>query len=248
MHSAAKSNADNRSRNQGTVLSPIAMSSRERVRSIARKRRQRQLEGENTGSKETERVVSSQSIVPPPLYTSGQAEHTLEKSFAGHPGPEVNLAFPQEGKALKSAGDESQTGFPGHPVSSLTVNMTPTSPLNLKPRKKAPLTRLEIEKVFSPDPVTDEPDAEKGLGDTDQGRSYKLNPLQRAAETFFLLLPVLGSVYLLGSCCVPNTWWRQRLSIVRITLGIGEDGKSENNPSLLVGAFGWCVQEATQET
>jgi hypothetical protein len=102
--------------------------------------------------------------------------------------------------------------------------------------------------VFSPDPVTDEPDAEKGLGDTDQGPSYKLNALQRAAETFFLLLPVLGTVYLLGSCCVPNTWWRQRLSIVRITLDVGEEGATENSPSLLIGAFGWCVQEATQET
>jgi hypothetical protein len=224
------------------------MSSRERVRSIASKRRQRQLQAENTGGTGTESVVSSLSIVPPLPDTSGEAERAAEKTSAGQSGPDVTVAFPQENKALHDAGDDTQTGFSDHPISPLTVNMTPTTPLNLKPRKKAPLTRLEIEKVFSPDPVTDEPDAEKGLGDADQGPSYKLHPLQRAAETFFLLLPVLGTVYLLGSCCVPNTWWRQRLSIVRITLGVGEDGATENNPSLLIGAFGWCVQEATQET
>lgn len=247
MHDEGQSLAQDRSLEQEDVASPKAISSRDRVTSISKKKRDPEWTAELPGCNEAKNTVSPQFKTPAVPQTLG-AEYELGKKSTDLDS-DLTIVFPQEAKIPNGGNNSTQTGFDYPPSSPLTVTMTPTTPLNLKTRKSAPLTRLQMEEIFAPDQffATEKGDAEQGLG-MDQERSYKLKPLQRAAEMFFLLVPVLAAVYLLGSCCVPTTWWRERLSIVRITLtGVNED-VTEDPPSLLIGAFGWCIHEAKEGT
>ncbi|KAJ9118263.1 hypothetical protein QFC22_004174 [Naganishia vaughanmartiniae] len=122
---------------------------------------------------------------------------------------------------------------------------TETSPLtatSTKPRKSARFTRLIVEKLLlEPEELRSytEPDLEASQFEVATKRPKReMGPVVRSIETCLLLLPMLGSLYMLGSSCMPYQWWRERLSIVRISLAVG---KREGGPELLLSMWGWCV-------
>jgi hypothetical protein len=81
--------------------------------------------------------------------------------------------------------------------------------------------------------------------DKSDDSSHSLPRLHRIMEPFLLLIPLLISLYLLGSAIVPFEWWRARLSIARMGLA----GQSADSDERMVdgeevglfGVWGWCV-------
>ena len=81
--------------------------------------------------------------------------------------------------------------------------------------------------------------------DKSDDSSHSLPRLHRFMEPFLLLVPLLISLYLLGSAIVPFEWWRARLSIARVGLA-GQSADSdermvEGEEVGLFGVWGWCV-------
>lgn len=224
-----------------SVVTSHARGSRERVRNISKIRREERSRPQSLRDHRINSVVSLDlSAHPlPPASRNDAAEEPIdskthiEDSLAQ--GAEVSVEVPGEQKAVA---DGSACG----PI----IDLPSTAPLVLKAGKNAPLNRLQIVEIFNPAaaPPIGTQDPENRIAGQ---MSFKLKPLERVAETFFLLLPVLTAGYLLASCCVPTTWWRERLSIASITFSWKEEA-TEVPPSLLIGAFGWCIHEATQGT
>ncbi|KAJ9099879.1 hypothetical protein QFC21_003884 [Naganishia friedmannii] len=127
--------------------------------------------------------------------------------------------------------------------------LSPLTATSAKPRKSARFTRIIVEKLLlEPEelhPCT-EPNLEAGQTEATTKRSkHEMGPLVRSIEAFFLLLPMLGAMYMLGSTCMPYQWWRERLSIVRIPLAAG---KGEGGSELLLSLWGWCVIQPGSES
>lgn len=223
------------------VAASQALGSRERVKSISRSRREQRCRAESVRDYGVDSVVSSHFVAPslPPASRNVVAKGPIDsKSY--------NEGLLAQGFKISVEVPGARREGADGPASEPFIGLPPTTPLVLKAPKNAPLDRLQIEDAFKPDAVspTENQDPENGLAGQ---RSYKLKPLERVAETFFLLLPVLAAVYLLASCCVPTTWWRERLSIARVTLNVKE-AATEVPPSLLIGAFGWCIHEVARGT
>jgi len=86
--------------------------------------------------------------------------------------------------------------------------------------------------------------------DKSDDSSHSLPRLHRIMEPFLLLVPLLISLYLLGSAIVPFEWWRARLSIARVGLA----GQSADSDERMVdgeeiglfGVWGWCVMNSDE--
>jgi hypothetical protein len=234
------------------ITSPMAMSSRERVRSIRMKRGTVQQEGTTTHFKGAERARSRSYVSHESAIASSQAlggsEQTGQRPTERREKERLTILMPEECKnpiRIRKEEPGSTIRQRPSPRSALPeAQPTPTTD-KIKSRKSARLTRLIVEKIIL---KVDESPVSSNGGDLEEGqqappkvRSYKLKPVQIALETFFLLLPMLGALYMLASCCLPNTWWRQRLSIVRINLAAVQKG--DEPAALLLGLWGWCITQ-----
>lgn len=241
--------AYNRSPDVETLVAPLALSSRERVRSIVRKRATiQQKETATNPQYNTARSTIFQESTASAQTREQGFERRQHRQLDGRDREHLTVLMPDDFQSEKPAKEEKATT---HHISTpqtarTETQPTPTTAVDRKSRKSARLTRLIVEKILKPEesPVT-ESDADLEQGDSDMAKvkSYQLKPVQRATETFFLILPMLGALYMLASCCVPSNWWRQRLSIVRITLPA--ERKAEDSTALLIGLWGWCIQEST---
>lgn len=226
------------------ITSPVAMSSRERVRSIRLKRATMRQEGSteplnrptSSNVSEGSAIASSQA-----LGASEQAEHTQPERKKER----LTMLMPENynGPVQIRKGEPGSTIRQRPPPHTALSPSSPTAD-KVKSRKSARLTRLIVEKIIL---KFDETPVSSNTGDLEEGqqipkvRTYKLKPVQIALETFFLLLPMLGALYMLASCCLPNVWWRQRLSIVHISMAAKQT--ENDSSSLLLGLWGWCVTE-----
>lgn len=232
------------------ITSPVAISSRERVRSIRKERRTVQQEGTRTQSKGaySRSIVSHESAIASSQALGG-SEQTEQPPAERREKERLTILLPENYKnpvQLRKEEPGSTIRQRPSPHTALPdTQVTPMTADKVKARKSARLTRLIVEKIIlkvDESPVTSSGgDLEEGQQGLPKVRSYKLKPVQIALETFFLLLPMLGALYMLASCCLPNTWWRQRLSIVRISMAAGKKG--DDPAALLLGLWGWCITQ-----
>ncbi|KAJ9111624.1 hypothetical protein QFC19_000980 [Naganishia cerealis] len=243
------------SREEASTHSPLGP--RERVKSLMRMKKvmnsqvERQPEGED----------KKKRIDPEPPSTPKGAEETVhQKTYPKETAEKSRLSITVPGsKSRKSSKwtflepspllqeqwtpSASREAHPG-------TDSPPLTATSAKHRKSNRFTRLVVEKLLKPDEPLPSPeeDLESGQSEVAKKRpTHEMQPLERAVEASLLLLPMLGAMYMLGSSCMPNQWWRERLSIVRLTLASGK-GEEKSGPELLLSLWGWCVKQTNGES
>jgi hypothetical protein len=230
------------------ITSPVAMSSRERVRSIRIKKRT--TVQQEAVARPRDRSTSSNATQESAIASS-EALGASDQMGGQPPGRQkerLTILMPENYTApvqLRREEPGSTIRQRPSPHTALSdAQSTPQSANRAKSRKSNRLTRLIVEKIIlkvDESPVSSNPGALEEGKQVPKARSFKLKPVQIALETFFLLLPMLGALYMLASCCLPNVWWRERLSIVRISMAAGNKGGESS--ALLLGLWGWCVTQ-----
>lgn len=226
------------------VPTPVAFGPRERVKSL--RRIKKELHSRKT-------IYAASEFQGKRAMTTAFCEH---RSIQGNTDvqevvkPRLSLRMPDDSSSHANARaiPTSQSRRQSAPSAYLQRASPPMTAISAKPRKSARFTRLIVEKLLlEPEEVHSytEPNLEAGQAEavTTKRPLNEMGPLMRSLETFFLLLPMLGSMYMLGSSCMPSLWWRERLSIVRVSPAHGDGQGSE----LLLSLWGWCVIQPGSE-
>ncbi|KAJ9116111.1 hypothetical protein QFC20_000788 [Naganishia adeliensis] len=177
------------------ITSPVAISSRERVRSIRKERRTVQQEGTRTQSKgaHSRSIVSHESAIASSQALGG-SEQTEQPPAERREKERLTILLPENYKnPVQLRKEEPGSTIRQRPSPHTALPDTQATPMTadkVKARKGARLTRLIVEKIIlkvDESPVTSSGgDLEEGQQGLPKVRSYKLKPVQIALEN---LLP-----------------------------------------------------------
>jgi hypothetical protein len=225
---------------------PSTTNARERIRSL---RRMKKGPPRSQSTIHADSEVQTERAMTTALRDHESIHHTLKSREVVK--PHLSLTMPDNLNSSIMTGAGIPTPQPRRLSTASAHVHTESSPMtatSTKPRKSARFTRLIVEKLLlKPEELQSHttPNVEACQAkDLTKRPTQEMGPVVRSIEAFFLLLPMLGSTYMLGSACMPYQWWRERLSIVRVPLA---SGKGESGAELLLSLWGWCVLQPGSE-
>lgn len=173
-------------------------------------------------------------------YAQFEEKSPISKQSPGHHISALHSEITvQEEKLTIGADNESLESDLNVILSSRASNRIPSVPGVLDPYAKGTDAEITPNGKLAPnDPPSQEPNGWSKLRQivhrtgVQDAKSFHMSLKKRLVESTLLLLPLLSALLLILATCLPNEWWRVRLSIGRVI--------TESKALLLLGLTGHC--------